>query len=600
MERKCVSKGNDMKVELKGFFTGIWDKVKSIDVSGIKDKISLPESWTNKDMWAMYVRRLIYIVCFAWLMYLDSVIGNAHGWTQASLKNYTGVVFAIICLTSYKLKDFIKIPYLVWTVLFFIAKHFAIEWAWENQYLVANVYPVSRFESNLWNVGIYGIVFIRMFYLYVIEKVKPRMNWPFFGVWLAMMLGMVFSVNDGTWFYWFFLIFGVFYLTNFTQKQLNNLFSGMVEGIIIGFIMSQWQACLYRPYDELRYEGWYANCNINALFYVVSYLAVLGKWYLMKLKRRPFIMTVPCVLLGGSLWALTIFTMCRTALISMSIFTVLFIGFQMISRRKWKIWELVKNTVLILVAIIIMFEPTYNLVRYVPAYTNSPVYFVMEEIEPKIQMDEAFDSEKYVEYEEMLEGAFRRIPLLEDIFTGIRGKVVNAILPVLKVHAAEGVDENYEMMVPMEWRGYESSFPILTDPEDAVNSIKIREAIYKFYWRNLNFKGHAMAEHGVWVSKTYNAPHAHNILLQITFDHGWIVGILFVVMILLTLFTVVKGTISHKQGAWYYRLFIVSGIVTVFMTFGMFEMCWIYGQIVFTLLFVAFRLACHRDEPSKL
>ena len=44
-----------------------------------------------------------------------------------------------------------------------------------------------------WVIWIFGIVYIRMFYQYVIEKKKPEMNWPLFGVWMAMMICMVFS-----------------------------------------------------------------------------------------------------------------------------------------------------------------------------------------------------------------------------------------------------------------------------------------------------------------------------------------------------------------------------------------------------------------------
>lgn len=573
------------------------DMIKKIDVAKVKNTIEshIPEDWKKPDTWAMLFRRLVYIACFAWLMYLDHIIGSAYGNIQFGMKNYTGIVFAIIILTAYKAKDFLKIPYAVWVVLFFILRPFLMNW------LTAVDWLDTRIECNVWNIGIYGIVLIRMFYLYVIEKKKPKMNWPFFGVWLAMMLFMVFSVNDGTWYYWFLWMFGLFYLTNYSQKQLNCLFSGMVEGIILGFIYIQWQACLYRPYDELRYEGLYANCNINALFYTVSYLAVLGKWYLMKLKRRPFIMTIPWVLLGGVIWALTVFTMCRTALISMAIFTVLFVVFQVVSRKKKKLFELLVNPILVVLAIVLMFEPTYNLVRYLPAYTNSPVYFIGENPDIKVQVDEAIDSEKYTEYDEMMEAAFGRISVLKDLFSGGADKIGNMLLPTLQVQASENVGQEAEKAeIPEDLRGTADTYPMLTDKKDIEDPIKIRMSIFEYYWKNLNLKGHTAAEHGVWVTKYYNAPHAHNIWLQFTFDHGIIVGILFAAMLVLTIFSVVKGLITHRQGTVYYRLFIVAGILILILSFAMFEMSWVYGQIPLTLLFVAFRVACHRDEPKSV
>lgn len=573
------------------------DMIKKFDSAKIKDTIGsvIPENWKKLDTWAMLFRRLVYIACFAWLMYLDHIVGSAYGDIQFGMRNYTGVVFAILILTAYKAKDFLKIPYGVWVVLFFVARPFLIDLLSKRDILL------PRVESTVWNIGIYGIILIRMFYLYVIEKEKPKMNWPFFGIWIAMMLFMVFSVNDGTWYYWFFLIFGIFYLTNYSQKQLNCMFSGMVEGLILGFILIQWQACLYRPYDELRYEGLYANCNINALFYTVSYLAVLGKWYLMKLKRRPIIMIVPCVLLGGAIWALTVFTMCRTALITMGIFTLLFVVFQFVSRKRRRFIELFTNTALILLAIYLMFEPTYNLVRYLPAYTNSPIYFVGENEKSKIQIDEALDSKKYIEYEEMLEGAFGRISVLKDAIKWRVDKVGNVILPTLYVQASEGAKQENEVPdFPEELRGLAPMYPMLTEKKDIEDPIKIRMSIFEFYWKNLNFRGHTATEHGVWITEGYNAPHAHNIWLQFAFDHGWIVGILFAVVLVLVSFSIVKGTVLYRQGTIYYRLFIVAEILIMMLVFGMLEMCWVYGQIPLTLLFVAFRVMCHKDEPKSV
>lgn len=584
----------------------ILSKIKAIagkvDRSFIK-KIPIPEDWKKLDTWAMLFRRLIYIASFAWFMYLDHIVGSAHGNIQQEMKSYIGVVFGIIILTAYKAKDFLKLPYLIWAVVYFIARPFLIDWISETDTFL------PRVEGIVWNIGIYGIIFIRMFYLYAIERVKPNMKWPFFAVWVLMMLGMVFSVNDDNWYLWFFLIFGCFYLTNYTQRQLNELFSGMVEGIILTFIILQVQACLYRPYDQLRYMGMYTNCNLNALSYVIAYLAVLGKWYLMKLKRRPFILMVPFVLLGGSLWALTMFTMCRSALIAMAIFTLLFVLFQFISRRKKRFLELATNIVLILLAIFFMFQPTYNVVRYLPAYTNQPLFFVTEDPTNRVQADETFDSEKYTEYDEMLEGVFGRISALKDLFGDAADKAVNMFIPTLQVSASEnvtqGVSEEREITelekeLLREWSGRLQEYPLLTDPKDYGDPLKVRAAIYDFYWRHLDVDGHTIKDNEVWVSSTYVAGHAHNIWLQFAYNHGWIVGILFVVVIGLTIFSIIRGLICHRQGAYYYRTFIMSGVLVTILSFGMFELCWMYGQISLLLLFMAFRVMCHRDEPKNL
>ncbi|MBQ7955049.1 MAG: hypothetical protein IJ282_04815 [Lachnospiraceae bacterium] len=574
------------------------EQIKKIEFTKVINEIKMliPEKLKNPETWATLVRRLIYIVCFVWFCKINQTIDTVMVPEQDAVRNYTILIMGFISLTAYRFKDFIKTPYFLWIVGFFLMKDHAMDWAREN------AENLGRYEANAWIVGIYGLLAIRMFYLFVMERKRPRMNWPFFGVWLAMMLGMVFSANDETWFLWFFLAFGVFYLTDYSQKQLNTLFSGMVEGIIISFLYLQFQALLHRPYDTIRYTGMYENCNMNALFYVVSYLAVLGKWYLMKLKQRNFLLQIPLAVLAGVLWALTVFTMCRTALISMAVFTVLFVVFQVISRKKGRVLEFVVDCAMLLLAIILTFEPTYNLVRYIPAYNNDPIYFAWESKTKKIQVDEAFDSEKYVEFDEMMEEAFGRIANLK----GILGKSVSNILfPPLQVHAAENGDQPsyiFEDVGAMweELRGTDPRYPMLENPKDGNDSVKIREAIWEYYCSHFNLRGHNSEQNQVWVTATYLAPHAHNMFIQIAYDHGILVGLLFIAVIGMTAFMVVRAMYRHRQGALYYRMFMVAGILVIFVTFGMFEICWRFGHVSFILLFMAFRVMCHRDEPKRI
>lgn len=99
---------------------------------------------------------------------------------------------------------------------------------------------------------------------------------------MLMLVGMAVIRSDYAWPKALLGAFLCFYLIDFREKDLNNLFSGMAEGIILGFFIIQVKAWMYRPYDMFgnmlsRYSGMYSHPNMNALLYLCTYSAVLCK-----------------------------------------------------------------------------------------------------------------------------------------------------------------------------------------------------------------------------------------------------------------------------------------------------------------------------------
>lgn len=557
----------------------------------------IPGKLKQAEYWSLLCKRVVYILCFAWLCYLDHIIGSATGSIQYGLKNYTGVVIGILILTAYKLKDFIKLPYFVWIALFLVGRHYAVDWA------LSHSGNVMEFKCYMWNVGVYGMVVIRMLYGFIVEKKKLKMNWPLFTVWLVMMVGMVLIRSGVEWSRLFLLFFGLFYLTDFSKKDRNNLFVGMVEGIVLGFLLIQGYGLMHRPYDELRYNGMYSNPNMNALFYTFSYCGVLGKWYEMKLKRRCVLLRLPMILLAGIIVGMTVLTMCRTALITMILVTMLFLLFQVVSRRKWylKILEFVVDSAALLLAITLCFVPAYNMVRYIPAYVKDPVYFEADaqvrDAGLKVEAGDPVDSEKYIGFEKVIEEAFMRILWFDD--SELRDVIDSEILDWLTgftmvAEAAEGTTLSPSWGADTSWidteevyvkPGTDKEHPILS-AEEAADPVKVRLAIYQYYLEHLQPIGPRTGVSEVWITEGYSAPHAHNLLLHIGAEYGWIIGLFFIGVILLVYHTMFCGLLERKSGARYFRLFVMGGFTLVLVAFGMLEINWIYGQLPFTLFFV--------------
>ena len=562
--------------------------------------LHLPSSLRNADSWILFLKRIIHVACFTGLCMIDQIIGSATGRIQYGLKNYTGIIIAIIILTAYKLKDFIKIPYFIWVIVFFIGRYFALDWG------KANAGNYREFQTNLWGIGIYGIVIIRMFYCWVVEKKKPHMKWGPFCICMVMLISMAVIQNGLAWPKALLGALLCFYLTDFEEKDLNNLYSGMAEGIIVGFFIIQGQAWMYRPYDSanMRYLGMYSHPSMNALFYVCAYCAVLCKWYLMKLKKQHIVFRFPFILLAGVIIGTTVFTGARTAMIVLGIITVLFLFFQMLSRRKWKIVELIIDGILLVVSIVVCFLPSYYMIRYIPAYVDEPIYFESDNEDEKIQKGDPIDSEKYVELEEALERMYDRFSWFFkelDARKDVRIDWKDIVLPPMKVQAAS--DEWYEAFYNPEDEVYiepgtDKKHPLLTI-EEAESDVTIRVSIYKYFLNHLSLIGEKGNKQGVWLTKRYYATHCHNVLLQFAYDFGIIIALFFVAVVFMLYNRVLFGLTEKKSGAWYYRLFVTVSFATLFLAFGTLDIVWTYGQLPFIMFWVVQYIVYHK-QPHEV
>ncbi len=560
----------------------------------------VPNKFKKLDTWSFLLKRIIYISGFAGLCLIDQIIGSATGYIQYGLKNYTGVIIAIFILTAYKLKDFLKPIYLIWISLFFL-----IRWLLLDD-LKAAIYNDIEVETNLWGIGLYGIILIRVFYLFAIEKKKPRKNWIPFVFCLVMLIGMAIIRSDYAWPKALLGACVFFYLTDFKEKDLNNLFSGMAEGIILGFLIIQVQAWRYRPYDMLRYEGMYSHPNMNALMYLCAYCAVLCKWYLMKLKRRNVFLRIPFILLAGLIAATMFFTGGRAAFITAVVVTLVFLIFQMLSRRRWKLAEFLADGVLLAVSIAVCVLPAYWLIRYIPVYVNEPLYFeadYAEGIAKKIQKNDPIDSEKYVELGEAADEMFERYlwfldeETLNKVEQWIRDFPESLKLSLkaeaAHISAAEEKGEGKKIEP-----GTEKEHPLVLSGKEGDGVYNVRLDIYKYFMNKLTLIGKKNNIQGVWIYNWYLATHCHNVFLQIAYDFGIIIGIMFIVVVFMLYIRVLIGLIRKRSGSWYYRLFVATIFTTLFVVFGMLEIDWTYGQLAFTMFFIVQYIVYHKGAES--
>lgn len=554
----------------------------------------------------MRARQGICTICFVLLCLMDQIVGSAMPSIQEVAINCMGLIIAAIILTGqYRWKDFMHMHYAVWIILCGIAYVYLIRYREEYRY------STSRWVMTLKVIvaAIYGCLALRILIRTFLEKKAPRMNWFFMVLWVIMMLGMVFSKNDNTWPFWFLVIFGCFYLTEYSAEELEALFTGMLNGIIIGFCIVQGFATMFRAYDQIRYVGMYTNSNMNALFYLMVHTAILGKWYQFKRKGAALRWRLLAAVGSGALLAYGFLTVGRTAVMTMLVNTLLLTVLLFFDERgqeiRRRILKAAGRLTTALLAAVVLFPVVFFSVRWIPAEFYSAMKLAWDP-KNKIQGWAPLNDKRYVEMNQFLEYAPKRLFWFFDFenenkeesrtgdsgISNVASLAVDFLFPPLKVRAAEDISE-LDTPEKKAWgSGLTAEDPVLTDPKEIADPIKIRWGIYWSYLGKLNFEGHRSEEDGVWLTKRYFAPHAHNFLLQIMFSYGILTGILFMMILLYTFLHCLMRCLRKKQGSWFFILGVL--MITSFVGFGLWEIDWGTGQLSLTSVFVVPYLLFHR------
>ena len=108
----------------------------------------------DKYMETLRVKQGIYTICFVLFCLIDQLIGSAAGRIQQTAANCSGIVIAVIILTGYHWKDFVRLPYLLWTICSVIGGRIAIIWGHQNYEYH------GKWDTAVINVILYGYLVI--------------------------------------------------------------------------------------------------------------------------------------------------------------------------------------------------------------------------------------------------------------------------------------------------------------------------------------------------------------------------------------------------------------------------------------------------------
>lgn len=528
---------------------------------------------TKINIQTMLVALCISAVCIG-TQQMQTVAWDA--WSFDFSRDSLGVLMAVILFTHYKWSDFVKykILYIIWSAVSFLAGIFIIPIAFDRRsdYLKADTIIIAL------GVFLIGCCVIHTFISFFIEKHRPKFYLPLLIIWIVMMVLMIFSRSDYLWPECYFVLFLCYYLTPQTPAQRKNVITGMINGMILGFILIQAHSLLFRPYDRIRYQGNFCNPNHNCTFLCLSLGAILAKILMVTRENRKKVVRIFYFLLAEACLSFIFMTACRSGYLSTFVVVLLFLAAYCRIREKKVFFRM---GLLLVTVFIAMLPTTYLAVRYIPTIHPHVLFYFQEGYSTdRVHSWDPRDSEKYITFQQMLQSAFGRVENFKNAlenFQGMRNDekdieyFPSTLLASTKAEIAD----------------------IETDPdkipalsrEESRNAIIVRKTIYEWYFKHLSLRGMPYDEQGFQLTEDHWIQDTHNIYLDYGINFGYPVMILFTVFIWWGI-----GRLSRQ---WLRKTDVEKLacflIVVIPPIFGLFEFAWGAGMTSTVAFYMAFK-----------
>ena len=497
-------------------------------------------------------KRMLYTLCFIALFAIDWTRGSQIGIVWAWTINMTGVVMAVILFSAYSPKEFLKPIYIIYSAIGIAALGIAYYWWTMHQTAIFR----GQLLTAVLNIWLLGIFVIKMFLEVVVYRTKKLHFCKTEITAAVMLLWMLFSVNEDIWPGWYLVMFGLFYHTEFKKEEMKALKEGMLDGIIASFFLLQGAAFVFRPYDVVRYSGIYNNCNMNALFYGIVWIAFLMRLYDIRKKKEKKWKEILCFLFAGAIMAFSLMTGCRTVLLAMIVTGFFYVIFTDFWGLKYKAGRFIGRLALYAVVACVSIPIVYAAARYLPPVFHHPVWYDGEYGVYKVHSFDPWDSEKYISWEDcsdMIAGRLK--PIIKMIFGEEQAGLI-------AVQAAELSEEGERV-------------------RNVDRSIQVRVDFWKFYMQGSNLKGHLNEEgHEQPDFPNQYIWHAQNTFVQFWYYYGVPSAILFVIVALMLVVISIKKILEGWDNALLCLLCIVFWVM-----YGLAECVWYPGQMILLLVF---------------
>ena len=400
---------------------------------------------------------------------------------------------------------------------------------------------IKALKLTVWAGVLAGVVILNTLRLLFTRKIK-RISAPY-----GILVGVFFVLlilyrNTRGWPIFLVCSFTLYYLRMSSGVKRKVLLHNIVNGILLHFVLTVGYCLLHRPYmyfQYYRYPFHFHTVTISAVYLALAVCAALVK-FLDAYGRRPTLAGTykELAVLGVSAMYL-LFTLSRTGYLAIFVTAVIviptafFFGKALPVKEKWR--RFLHGCGLMALSVIISFPVMFTAQRTIPAVAADIEAHEIEEFPSGLVHGRDMDSYYYITVERFIQTFQMKV-------LGIpQEKCLNAFLFFSK---ADGESEYRSPYLENGGRILLASaedMAAAAENEEEESYTNGRLYIFGRYYERLNKTGHD--DMGVMEPNGNYLAHAHNIYLQVAYDHGIFVGCVFLLL----------GIGTLVQAVFYYR-----------------------------------------------
>ena len=389
--------------------------------------------------------------------------------------------------------------------------------------------------------------FVLLHTLKLLWKREIRRISPIYGILVGFLFVLLLLYrNTRGWPVFLVCIFTVYYLRIAAWEKKAVLLHNIVNGILLHFVVTVGYCLLHRPFMYFRYYRYpfhFHTVTISAVYLALVVCAALIK-FLDAYGRHPSLAGTykELAVLGLSAMYL-LFTLSRTGYLAIFVTalivipTAFFSGEELSLKIKWKRFG--RGIALMAMAVIVSLPIVFTAQRMIPAVAADIRAHEIEEFPEELVHGRDMDSYYYITVERFIQTfQMKVLGVPED-------RCLNAFLFFSRLEGESEYRSPYLeqgkklLLASAEDMGTEA----LEEEEESYTNGRIY--IFSRYYERLNRMGHD--DMGVMEPDGNYLAHAHNIYLQVAYDHGIPVGCVFLLLIAGTMVQAVLYYRRHRQ-----------------------------------------------------
>lgn len=488
-------------------------------------------------------RTILDILKADWQNYLQSALFAGAIWACCNYMNglyeihhsvayrQMLIFFALAVIVTYKYKDIFNLVNLVYVVIaavvaynYYTSASAALENPEELDFVVVKL--------TAWVGVLVGLVIIGTVRFIVRRQIRDISAW--YSILVAVFFALIILYrNTRGWPIYLVCSFVLFYLNMAAWDKKAVLLRNICNGILFHFGAMVIYCLLHRPYMFFvyyRYPFIFHTVTMSAVYLSLVVCAALVKFLDAYRRKQELAAVYKELIVFGVSAVYLLLTLSRTGYLAVIVMAVVVIPVMCFSlRKRWR--KMLHSIGMMALAAVLCFPVIFSAQRMIPAVVARPEAHEIEEFPTEIVHGRDTDSRFYITIQ-------RFIQVFQMKVLGIpEEKSLRAIYMVVDAsgemfHNALFVETDEILLVSTEDMAVDAEADDSTSEdgseEEEYSYTNGRLEIFRLYYKNLNKIGHD--DMGIMEPNGHYNVHAHNIYLQVAYDHGIYVGIAFILL----------------------------------------------------------------------